>query len=294
MKQKVVLTCAVTGAGDTAGKSPHVPVTPAEIAASCIEAAAAGASVVHVHVRDPKTGRGGRDPAHFREVVARVRDSGTDIVINLTAGMGGNLMLDEEDPSQMVAGTDLASARERMQHVEELLPEICTLDCGSMNFGDAVVVNRVRDLERMARIAQRAGVKPELEVFDLGQVQIARHLIDTGLVDGQPLFQLCLGISWGAPATTEGMLALRNALPPGAEWAAFAISRNEFPMVAQAALLGGNCRVGLEDNLYLGKGQLATNGTLVERARRILESIGVGVMTPAETRAHLGLVHRGA
>jgi uncharacterized protein (DUF849 family) len=294
MKQKVVLTCAVTGAGDTARKSPHVPVTPAAIAAACLEAAAAGASVVHVHVRDPQTGQGGRDPAHFREVVARVRDSGTDIVLNLTAGMGGQLLLDEEDPSRMLEGTDLASARERMQHVEELLPELCTLDCGSMNFGDAVVVNRVRDLERMARIAQRAGVKPELEVFDLGQVQIARHLIDAGLIDGQPLFQLCLGISWGAPATTEGMLALRNALPPGAEWAAFAISRNEFPMVAQAALLGGNCRVGLEDNLYLGKGQLATNGTLVERARRILESIGVGVLTPAETRTHLGLVRHGA
>jgi uncharacterized protein (DUF849 family) len=294
MKQKVVLTCAVTGAGDTARKSPHVPVTPAAIAAACLEAAAAGASVVHVHVRDPETGQGGRDPAHFREVVARVRDSGTDIVLNLTAGMGGQLLLDEEDPSRMLEGTDLASARERMQHVEELLPELCTLDCGSMNFGDAVVVNRVRDLERMARIAQRAGVKPELEVFDLGQVQIARHLIDAGLIDGQPLFQLCLGISWGAPATTEGMLALRNALPPGAEWAAFAISRNEFPMVAQAALLGGNCRVGLEDNLYLGKGQLATNGTLVERARRILESIGVGVLTPAETRTQLGLVRHGA
>jgi uncharacterized protein (DUF849 family) len=294
MKQRVVLTCAVTGAGDTARKSPHVPVTPAAIAAACLEAAAAGASVVHVHVRDPETGQGGRDPAHFREVVARVRDSGTDIVLNLTAGMGGQLLLDEEDPSRMLEGTDLASARERMQHVEELLPELCTLDCGSMNFGDAVVVNRVRDLERMARIAQRAGVKPELEVFDLGQVQIARHLIDAGLIDGQPLFQLCLGISWGAPATTEGMLALRNALPPGAEWAAFAISRNEFPMVAQAALLGGNCRVGLEDNLYLGKGQLATNGTLVERARRILESIGVGVLTPAETRTQLGLVRHGA
>jgi len=294
MKQKVVLTCAVTGAGDTARKSPHVPVTPAAIAAACLEAAAAGASVVHVHVRDPDTGQGGRDPAHFREVVARVRDSGTDIVLNLTAGMGGQLLLDEEDPSRMLEGSDLASARERMRHVEELLPELCTLDCGSMNFGDAVVVNRVRDLERMARIAQRIGVKPELEVFDLGQVQIARHLIDAGLIDGQPLFQLCLGISWGAPATTEGMLALRNALPPGAEWAAFAISRNEFPMVAQAALLGGNCRVGLEDNLYLGKGQLATNGSLVERARRILESIGVGVLTPAETRAHLGLVRHGA
>ncbi len=294
MKEKVVLTCAVTGAGDTVGKSPHVPVTPAEIAAACIEAAAAGASVVHVHVRDPQTGKGGREQSHFREVVARIRESGTDIVLNLTAGMGGQLNLAPENPAEMVEGTDLATAEERMRHVAELLPELCTLDCGSMNFGQNVVVNRVYDLEKMARIAQRLGVKPELEVFDFGQVEIARHLIEAGLIEGRPLFQLCLGISWGAPATTEAMLALKNALPSGAEWAAFAISRNEFPMVAQAALLGGNCRVGLEDNLYLGKGQFATNGTLVERARRILESIGVGVMTPAETRAHLGLLKRWA
>jgi uncharacterized protein (DUF849 family) len=292
MREKVVLTCAVTGAGDTVSKSDKVPVTPQQIAAACVEAAQAGASIVHVHVRDPLTGKGGRDPAHFREVVARVRDSGTDIVLNLTAGMGGALLLDVDDPSRMLEGTDLATAVERMRHVTELLPEMCTLDCGSMNFGDDVVVNRVSDLERMARIAQQLGVKPELEVFDYGQVQIARRLIDAGLVDGRPLFQLCLGISWGAPATTEAMLALRNALPAGAEWAAFAISRAEFPMVAQAALLGGNCRVGLEDNLYLGKGRLATNGLLVERARSILDSIGVAVMTPAETRAHLGLSRR--
>jgi uncharacterized protein (DUF849 family) len=292
MREKVVLTCAVTGAGDTVSKSDKVPVTPQQIAAACVEAAQAGASIVHVHVRDPLTGKGGRDPAHFREVVARVRDSGTDIVLNLTAGMGGALLLDVDDPSRMLEGTDLATAAERMRHVTELLPEMCTLDCGSMNFGDEVVVNRVSDLERMARIAQQLGVKPELEVFDYGQVQIARRLIDAGLVDGRPLFQLCLGISWGAPATTEAMLALRNALPAGAEWAAFAISRAEFPMVAQAALLGGNCRVGLEDNLYLGKGRLATNGLLVERARSILDSIGVAVMTPAETRAHLGLSRR--
>jgi uncharacterized protein (DUF849 family) len=292
MRDKVILTCAVTGAGDTVGKHPGVPVTPAQVAAACVEAAKAGAAIAHVHVRDPKTGQGARDPALFREVVARVRDSGTDIVLNLTAGMGGNLLLDADDPSRMIAGTDLATAAERMRHVEELLPEMCTLDCGSMNFGDAVVVNRVRDLERMAAIAKRVGVKPELEVFDFGQIEIAKHLIAAGLVPGRPLFQLCLGISWGAPATTESMAAMKAALPPGADWAAFAISRNEFPMVAQAALLGGNCRVGLEDNLYLGKGRLATNGELVERAVTILESIGFGVMTPAEARAHLELQKR--
>jgi uncharacterized protein (DUF849 family) len=198
-------------------------------------------------------------------------------------------VLAADDPAKMIEGTDIVTPVVRMQHVAELLPEICTLDCGTMNFGSNIAVNRVRDLEVMARIAQKLGVKPELEVFDLGQIQIARHLIDAGLIDGRPLFQLCLGINWGAPATTEAMLTMRNALPPNADWAAFAISRAEFPMVAQAALLGGNCRVGLEDNLYLGKGQLASNGQLVERALRILDSIGVGVMTPAETRSDLGL-----
>ena len=192
----------------------------------------------------------------------------------------------------MLEGTALATPDQRMQHVVELLPEMCTLDCGSMNFGSDVVINRVRDLERMAAIAQRLGVKPELEVFDFGQIEIAKHLIAAGLIDGRPLFQLCLGIAWGAPATTEAMAAMKAALPAGSDWAAFAISRNEFPMVAQAALLGGHCRVGLEDNLYLGKGQLATNGQLVERALRILDSIGVTVATPTEARERLGLVRR--
>jgi uncharacterized protein (DUF849 family) len=292
MNRKVMLTCAVTGAGDTVGKSDKVPVTPQQIAAACVDAAEAGASVVHVHVRDPRTGQGGRDPEHFREVVARIRDSGADIVLNLTAGMGGQLNLADDDPSCMVAGTDLATAAERMRHIEELLPEMCTLDCGSMNFANNVVVNRVRDLERMAEIAQRVGVKPELEVFDFGQIEIARHLIARGLIDGRPLFQLCLGIAWGAPASMDAMLAMKNALPANADWAAFSISRAAMPMVAQAALAGGNCRVGLEDNLYLDKGQLATNGQLVKRARQILESIDIGVLTPAETRTQLGLKKR--
>ena len=289
MTRKLMLTCAVTGAGSTTKKHPGVPVTPPQIAAACIEAARAGASVVHIHVRDPATGEGGRDPAHFREAVARIRDSGVDIVLNLTFGMGGRLVLDEDNPAIMAAGTDMAPPLERMQHVRELLPEICTIDCGSMNFGREVVVNRVGDLERMARFAQELGVKPELEVFDYGQVGIARHLIDSGLIDGTPLFQLCLGIAGGTPATTEAMLALRAALPPGAHWGAFGISKSEFPMVAQAALLGGNVRVGLEDNLYLEAGRLASNGELVEKAMKILALLDVVVMTPAETRAALGL-----
>jgi uncharacterized protein (DUF849 family) len=289
MTRKVMLTCAVTGAGSTTKKHPGVPVTPPQIAAACIEAARAGASAVHIHVRDPATGEGGRDPAHFRETVARIRDSGVDVVLNLTCGMGGRLVLDEEDPSVMAAGTDMARPLERMAHVRELLPEICTIDCGSMNFGREVVVNRVGDLERMARFAQELGVKPELEVFDYGQVGIARHLVDSGLVDGTPLFQLCLGIAGGTPATTEALLALRAALPPGAHWGAFGISRSEFPMVAQTAILGGNVRVGLEDNLYLEAGRLATNGELVEKAQKILALLDIAVMTPAEARDALGL-----
>jgi uncharacterized protein (DUF849 family) len=289
MTRKLMLTCAVTGAGATTKKHPGVPVTPPQIAAACIEAARAGASVVHIHVRDPATGEGGRDPAHFREVVARIRESGVDIVLNLTCGMGGRLILDEENPAIMAAGTDMAPPLERMEHVRELLPEICTIDCGSMNFGREVVVNRVGDLERMARFAQQLGVKPELEVFDYGQVGIARQLIDGGLVDGTPLFQLCLGIAGGTPATPEAMLALRAALPPGAHWGAFGISKSEFPMVAVAAILGGNVRVGLEDNLYLEAGRLASNGELVEKALKILALLDVAVMTPAETRTALGL-----
>jgi len=289
MTRKVMLTCAVTGAGSTTRKHPGVPVTPPQIATACIEAARAGATAVHIHVRDPATGEGGRDPAHFREVVARIRDSSVDVVLNLTCGMGGRLVLDEEDPSVMAAGTDMARPLERMQHVQELLPEICTIDCGSMNFGREVAVNRVGDLDRMARFAQQLGVKPELEVFDFGQIGIARHLIDSGLVEGTPLFQLCLGIAGGTPATTEAMLALRGALPPGAHWGAFGISRSEFPMVAQAAILGGNVRVGLEDNLYLAAGRLATNAELVEKALKILDLLDGAVMTPAEARGVLGL-----
>jgi uncharacterized protein (DUF849 family) len=292
MSRAVMLTCAVTGAGATTHKHPGVPVTPPQIAAACLEAARAGASAVHVHVRDPATGQGGRDLACFREVVARVRDAAVDIVLNLTCGMGGRLLLDEEDPAKMIAGTDLATPQERMRHVEELLPEICTLDCGSMNFGREVVINRVGDLERMARIAQRLAVKPELEVFDLGQIGIARHLIDAGLIDDTPLFQLCLGIAGGAAASTEAMLAMRAALPAGAHWGAFGISRAEFPMLAQAAILGGNVRVGLEDNLYLEAGRLASNGELVEKAQKILQMLDVRAMTPAEARIALGLRKR--
>jgi uncharacterized protein (DUF849 family) len=289
MNEEVIVTCAVTGAGDSAGRSPHVPVTPPQIAAACIEAAEAGAAIVHVHVRNPETGKADRTVAYYEEVVGLVRESRTDVVLNLTCGMGGDLYLDADRPSQMVEGTDLATPYERMEHVDRLRPEICTIDCGSMNFGDHVVINRTADLEKMARYAQEWGVKPELEVFDMGQVGIATRMVRKGLIDGDPLFQFCLGIDGGAAASAQSILALRSMIPDNAVWAAFGISSHEMPMVAQAVLLGGNVRVGLEDNLYLEKGVLATNGQLVEKAVRIVRDLGARTLSPAEARQKLAL-----
>jgi len=287
MNEEVIVTCAVTGAGDSVGRSPHVPVTPPQIAAACIEAAEAGAAIVHIHVRDPKTGKADRTVAYYEEVVGLVRESRTDVVLNLTCGMGGDLYLDADRPSQMVEGTDLATPYERMEHVDRLRPEICTIDCGSMNFGDHVVINRTADLEKMARYAQEWGVKPELEVFDMGQVGIATRMVRKGLIDGDPLFQFCLGIDGGAAASAQSILALKSMIPDNAIWAAFGISSHEMPMVAQAVLLGGNVRVGLEDNLYLERGVLATNGQLVEKAVRIVRDLGARTLNPAEARQKL-------
>ncbi|GEK47262.1 3-keto-5-aminohexanoate cleavage protein [Bisbaumannia pacifica] len=289
MNRNVILTCAITGAGDTAAKSPHVPVTPKQIADSCIEAARAGASVAHIHVRDPETGGISHSVEHFREVMERVREADADIVMNITAGGGGDWIPDAEDPTRGGPGTDIQTPAERHAPVAELLPELCTLDCGSLNFGDMVYVNTADWLREHARLVQAAGVKPELECFDLGHVWFARQLQQEGLLDGDPLYQLCLGIPWGAEADTETMLAMRNKLPENANWAAFGIGRHQMPMVAQAMLLGGHARVGLEDNLYLEKGVLATNGQLVEKAGTLIENLGGRVMTPAETRAHLKL-----
>jgi len=291
VKQNVILTCAVTGAGDTVGKSEHVPVTPAQIAAAAVEAASAGAPVVHVHVRDPETGQGSRDVALYREVVARVRDSGVDVVLNLTAGMGGDLVIDQEDPLKPVDGTDLVNAMDRLPHVEELLPDICTLDCGSLNFGEGsqLYVSTPDMLRAGAKRIQELGVKPELEIFDTGQLRFATKMIDEGLIDAPPLFQLCMGIPYGAPANPELLQTMVNMLPDGAQWASFAIGRDQLPWVAQSALLGGHVRVGLEDNLYLAKGVKATNGQLVERAVKIIEDIGGTIATPDQAREQLGL-----
>ena len=293
MKKDVIITCAVTGAGDAFDKNPDLPVSPQQIFEAVISAAQAGAAVAHIHVRDVKSKQGSRDVELFRQVVDMVRNSGTDVVVNFTAGMGGSWFPSEDDPSVAGPGSDMVGAAERMAHVEALLPEICTLDCGTMNFGDnEIYVSTPSILRQMARRAQELGVKPELEVFDLSHIRFAEQMIKEGLIDGDPLFQICLGLTWGAGADSESMLAMRNALPANAKWAGFGIGRMEMPMVAQAVLLGGNVRVGLEDNLYLDRGVLATNAQLVHRARHIIELMGARVVGPAEAREQMGLKAR--
>lgn len=296
MNRDVIITCAVTGSGDTAHKHPDLPKTPEQIANAAIEAAKAGAAVAHIHVREPDTGAPSRRVELYSEVVDRIRDSATDVVINLTTGMGGDLWLGpDDDPLSFAEETDCVGQRERMAHVDALLPEICTLDCGSFNYlgGNYVYVGTQNMVEMGARRCQEIGVKPELEVFDTGQLWFAKHMIEQGLIDAPPLFQICLGIPWGAPATTNVFQCMVNELPDDCNWAGFAIGSMEFPMVAQAVALGGNVRVGLEDNLYLKKGVLASNAQLVERAVDIVGSMGASVQTPGEARQTLGLKTAG-
>lgn len=294
MNTNVIITCAVTGAGDTVGKHPNLPVKPTEIADAALEAAQAGAAVAHIHVRDPETGKGSRDVALYREVVERIRESDIDVVINLTAGMGGDLVLGTDDPLRFQEGTDLVRGIDRLPHVEELRPEMCTLDCGTLNFGDGslVYVSTPDMLREGARRIRELGVRPELEVFDTGNLWFARQLVEEDLVASPALFQLCMGIPYGAPPDVGVMQSMVNMLPPGAIWAGFGIGRMQFPMVAQAMLLGGHVRVGLEDNLYIDRGVFASNAQLVERAVRIIESLGGRVQTPAEARETLGLEKR--
>ena len=286
MNYDVVVTCAVTGAGDTTGKSPHVPVTPKDIAAAAIEAAKAGAAIAHIHVRDPETGKGSRDPKLFKEVVDRVRDSGTDVVINLTAGMGGDWVPSDEDPAMPGPGTDMISAEDRLAHVHECLPEICSLDCGTLNFGNGneIYISTPPMLRHMAALTKEWGVKPELEVFELGHIRFATQMIHEGLIAEPPMFQICLGIPWGADQSVDTMKAMKDHLPQGANWAGFGISRMQMPMAATAVAMGGNVRVGLEDNIYLDRGVLATNGQLVTRAIEILERMGARALNPQEAR----------
>lgn len=291
---KVMICCAITGGGDTVGKSQAVPVTPAEIAESAIAAARAGAAIAHIHVRDPATGKPSMELAHYQEVVERIRASDVDLILNLTTGAGGRFMPGDEVPLVAKAGSNLATPAERIRHIAVLKPEICSLDMGSMNMGDYVFVNTKGHLEEMARGIVAAGVRPELEVFEAGHVRLACSLMERGILSSPGLFQICLGVPWAQPADTEAMTYMRNMLPADATWFAFGIGAQQFPMVAQAYLLGGNIRVGLEDNLYLGKGQLApSNAALVEKAVQIVQVLGGEVATAAEARQRLGLPRQG-
>ncbi len=291
MNNEVIITCAVTGAGDTAGKHPELPVTPPQIAAACLEAAKAGAAITHIHVRDPKTAKGRRDPVLFREVVEIVRKKNTDLILNLTAGMGGDYVPSAENPAVGGPGTDLVGPLERLLHVEELKPDIASVDCCTMNYGlgEETYINTATSVRTMAERCKAWGVKPELEVFDLGHIRLARYLIDQGLIEEPAMFQICLGIPWGAGADTESLMAMRDQLPAGANWFAFGIGRLEMPIVAQSILLGGHVRVGLEDNLYLSRGKLASNAQLVEKAVTIIENLGARVLGPQEARERLSL-----
>ena len=296
MHWEVFITCAITGSGDTASRSQHVPVTPPQIAAAAIDAAKAGAAVVHCHVRDPKTGKPARDVDLYREVTERIRAADTDVVLNLTAGHGADLVLGAAEAPLPVnaAATDMAGATERCAHLAVCRPEIATLDCGTMNFGegDYVMTNTPSMLRAMAIKMRELGVKPEIEAFDTGHLHFAKHLAAEQLIDAPPLVQLCMGVPWGAPDDLNTLMAMVNNIPAGWVYSGFSIGRMELPYVAGMALAGGHVRVGLEDNLYLQKGVKATNAQLVERAAAILAAMNVQIMSPDAVRQKLNLQKR--
>ena len=296
MNREVFITCPVTGSGGTQDRSSHVPRTPKEIADSAIEAAKAGAAIVHCHVRDPVSGAASRKVEYYREVTERIRESDTDVVINLTAGMGGDLVIGSADQPLPLdeMGTDMASAADRVEHVAECRPEICTLDCGTMNFAEAdyVMVNTPGMLRSMAGKMKDLGVRVEIEAFETGHLWLAKQLVEEGLIEKPVMVQLCMGIPWGAPDDLNTFMAMVNNVPSDWTFSAFSLGRNEMPYVAAAVLAGGNVRVGLEDNLYLEKGVLATNAQLVERAVHIIESMGARVIGPDEVRERLKLEKR--
>ena len=296
MNQNVFITCAITGSGDTTKKSDKVPITPAEIAAAAIDAAKAGAAVVHCHVRDPNTGAPSRNPALFREVTDRIRSADIDMVLNLTAGMGGDLVLGgvETPLPPQADGTDMAGATERLAHIADCLPEICTLDCGTMNFGhgDYIMTNSPAMLREMATQMKSLGVKPEIEAFDTGHLWFAKQLVEDGIIEGPALVQLCMGIAWGAPDDLNTFMAMVNNVPKDWVFSAFSIGRNAAAYPAAAILAGGNIRVGLEDNIYLSRGVFATNAQLVERAAIIATTMGATLIGPDAVRQKLGLVKR--
>jgi len=289
-RQPVIISCAVTGGSDTVSRNPAVPVTPRQIADSCLEAAEAGAAIVHIHVRDPVTTGPSMAVSLYAEVVDRLRSSASDVLINLTTGIGARFDPGDDDPAVAGPESNFKRPAERVAHVLALRPDLCSLDMGTLNFGDRAFINTAAHLREMARLIAGAGVLPELEVFEPGHLRLALDMMAKGLIAPNALFQLCLGIPWGSPADPETMLYLRNSLPAGTAWSAFGVGPMQFPMAVQAVLLGGNLRVGLEDNLYLERGVLAPgNGALVEKAVRILGELGVRPATPAETRQRLGL-----
>jgi len=295
MNREVFITCAVTGSGGTQDRSPHVPRSPQQIAESALAAARAGAAVVHCHVREPETGRPSRDPVLYREVTERIRDSDTDVILNLTAGMGGDMVFDgTEAMNRLSQKSDMAGATERVAHVVDCRPEICTLDCGTVNFNEAdyVMVNTLGMLRDMAKRMVESGVRIEIEAFDSGHLWFARQLADEGIIPDPVLVQLCMGVPWGAPDDLNTFMAMVNNVPKDWHWSAFALGRNQMAYVAASVLAGGNVRVGLEDNLWLGKGVLATNTQLVDRAVTIIENLGARVITPAEVRTRLWLEKR--
>ncbi len=295
MNKEVFITCAVTGSGSTQDKSPHVPRSPEQIANSAIDAAKAGAAVVHCHVRDPQTGVPSRDIALYREVTDRIRDSDVDVVLNLTAGMGGDMIFGgTETPLPLHESTDMAGASERVAHIRECMPEICTLDCGTMNFAenDYVMTNTPGMLRDMGTMMTQMGVKPEVEAFDTGHLWFAKQLVAEGVLEENALVQCCMGVPWGAPDDLNTFMAMVNNIPDTWHWSAFALGRHQMPFVAASVLAGGNVRVGLEDNLMLGRGQLATNAQLVARAVTIIESLGASIIGPEQVRSRLGLTKR--
>ena len=296
MNRDVFITCAVTGSGGTQDRSPHVPRSPKQIADAAIDAAKAGAAIVHCHVRDPETGAPRRDVALYREVTERIRDAEVDVVLNLTAGMGGDMVFGStEQPLPLKpAGTDMAGASERVEHVRQCLPEICTLDCGTMNFAEAdyVMTNTPGMLRAMGGMMTEMGVKPEIEAFDTGHLWFAKQLVEEGVLDLDALVQLCMGVPWGAPDDLNTFMAMVNNVPKGWTFSAFALGRHQMAYVAAAVLAGGNVRVGLEDNLWLDKGVLATNAQLVERAVTVVENMGARVIGPQEVREKLNLTKR--
>ena len=295
MNRNVFITCAVTGSGATQDKSPHVPRSPEQIADSAIDAARAGAAIVHCHVRDPDTGAPSRDVALYREVTERIRASDVDVVLNLTAGMGGDMVFGGTDaPLPLQEGTDMAGASDRVAHIRDCLPEICTLDCGTMNFAesDYVMTNTPGMLRAMGAMMTKMGVKPEIEAFDTGHLWFAKQLVSEGVLKEDAMVQCCMGVPWGAPDDLNTFMAMVNNIPEAWHWSAFALGRHQMPFVAAAVLAGGNVRVGLEDNLMLGKGQLASNAQLVERAVTIIEALGASVIGPEQVRSRLGLTRR--